>query len=147
MVGTVRIELTKRSITAINKKIAQLQNKRSVLKKIADQEVKETRQRIRTTKVSPDGIPWAPWRPSTLRHRIRRGTTGGGLLYETGKLWRSITGVVYKTRISVRARKIYATYLQHGTNRMVARPFLGFSERSKTRIKNLLKVFVKKKVR
>ena len=72
----------------------------------------------------PDGKPWAPLKPSTLR---RKKTTA--ILRETGALAASIAmeGPV-GNQVRVVAGQAYGIWLQTGTRKMVARPFLGISE-------------------
>lgn len=121
----------------VEQRLKKLQN-RKFLNTIARQQQEEVRRRIRTTKVDPDGVPWAPWSAATLKARTRRGTVATGLLYETGKLWRSIRSFVVNTSIRITADVPYARYLQQGTLRMPARPFLGWSEQTIRKIKSFI---------
>lgn len=126
----------------VDRRLKKIGNKK-FLNAIARREVEETRRRIKTTKVGPDGSPWSPWKNSTLRARIRRGTVAGGILYETGRLWRSIQGRLVNTTIRISANAPYARYLQHGTFKMAARPFLGWSTQ---RIREI-KAFIAKEIK
>ncbi len=98
----------------------------------------DIQERIRTGKVSADGIPWVPWAPSTLVARIRQGTASRGLLYNSGKLLNSFKVVTDKKSFTIGTNSPYASFLQNGTNRMPARPFMGVSPKAKATIKTIL---------
>ena len=100
----------------------------AALKELGEQEVNIARERIRTGKSSPDGTAWRPWSMATLRQRIREGTTAGGLLYKTGALYNSIKWKLTGKNLIIYSDSPYGQYLQSGTSRMPARPFLGWSK-------------------
>lgn len=101
---------------------------RAALEELGAQEVAIVQERIRTGKTSPDGQAWRPWALSTLRQRIREGTTGGGLLYKTGALYNSIKWKITSANLIIYSDSPYAQYLQNGTSRMPARPFVGWNK-------------------
>lgn len=90
-------------------------------------EIEETRKRIETTKVTPDGQPWAPWALSTRKLRAK---TGGTLLNVTGRLARSFYSIVTDRMAIIRSAAPYFKYLQEGTPKMPARPMLGWSQKT-----------------
>lgn len=94
---------------------------------IGRDEVQATRERIITSKTAPDGQRWRPWSQATLRARQADGTAGRGLLYRTGQLANSIQYRVSPKTVTVYSNLPYAQYLQQGTMRMPARPFIGWS--------------------
>lgn len=110
-----------------------------VLEQVAKDEVLAVQQRIRTSKTGPRGEAWAPWSMATLRQRTREGTLAGGLLNRTGALLNSITSRISGKTLTIYSNEGYGQYLQFGTPKMPARPFLGWSPASINRIKQLLR--------
>ena len=100
----------------------------AALEQLGAEEVGIVRDRIRTGKSSPDGTAWRPWSLATLRQRVREGTTAGGLLYKTGALYNSIKWKLTGKNLIIYSDSPYGQYLQSGTSRMPARPFLGWSK-------------------
>lgn len=115
------------AIVAINNKIAQLQNMTPALNQIGQMAVASTRYRITNSKTDPSGAAWRPMTRATVRQRARRGTLANGLLWDTGRLLRSINYRLVKNTVQVYSSVPYAQYLQFGTTRMPARKFLGWS--------------------
>lgn len=72
--------------------------------------------------------PNAPWVPS--RAGVQRRLLGGtGTLYKTGRLFRSIQWARETPLKRLLGTDVeYAGYLQYGTSKMVARPFVGFND-------------------
>ena len=104
-----------------------------VLTRIGASEVENVKARIRSSKISPWGDSWAPWAPSTARERQRKGNAEQGLLFDTGALLDSIHAVanVYGSghgTLDVGTSLDYAGFLQDGTEKMVARKYLGWNE-------------------
>lgn len=118
------------------KKIKAAPNK--MLRVVGKEEVKETKIRIRSTKNDPDGKPWAPWSFATMKERVRQGNVQRGLLYRTGALLNSIKYTVKKGKLSVFSPLKYAKFLQFGTPKMPARPFLGWSKAAINRAVKIL---------
>jgi phage virion morphogenesis protein len=130
---------TKKVQKAIKQTKKQLKNNKSVLRKIGEKEIADTKRRIRTGKTSPDGNRWAPWSYATLEARRREGTASRGLLYRTGELYRSFKMKITNTALSIHSLKRYASYLQFGTPDMPARKFLGWSRRGKQQVVKIFK--------
>lgn len=104
-----------------------------VLTRIGASEVENVKARIKSTKTSPFGDAWAPWRPGTAKERQRKGNASQGLLWDTGDLLDSIRAVanVYGPghgTLDVGSDMSYAGFLQDGTRKMVAREYLGWNE-------------------
>jgi phage gpG-like protein len=114
--------------------LARLRDPRPLLDVVGQLLVTSTRARLRTTKSDPRGGAWAPWAPSTYRARSRSGLAGG-LLVDSGRLLNSIDYQVQGRQVVVGARDVpYAQFLQGGTSRMPARPFVGVSDGDRTAI-------------
>lgn len=113
------------------------------LRKAGEQEVQRTQQRIAQEKRSPDGVAWRPWSLATLRQRSREGTLAGGLLNRTGALINSIAFKLTQGTLTVFSSATYAKYLQLGTSRMPARPFIGWSQQGVNSVREYIKSFTK----
>lgn len=120
-----------------------IQNPQKVLESIGKALVTSTRTRIEKTKVSPDGKPFAPWALSTLIARKKEGTAALGILNRTGSLANSITYQVQGKSVTVGSTSSYAQYLQNGTSKMPARPFIGVSGQNRGQINLILKNYLK----
>lgn len=116
----------------------------AVLKQVALEEVKNVQDRIRSSKTDPDGRPWEPWSMATLRQRQKEGTVAGGLLNKTGALAGSIQYRISSKTLTIFSGTPYGRFLQFGTPKMPARPFLGWSRTSINRIRDLFKESVEK---
>jgi phage gpG-like protein len=108
------------------------------LEKVGQQAQKSVQQRIQQTKQDPDSAAWSPWMPRTEKYRTKKGNAGQGLLWDEGNLLNSISFVVddgaqgdlfgAKGGVVIGTDVAYAGYLQDGTERMAARPFIGWSD-------------------
>lgn len=109
-----------------------------------------TTDRIRSTKTAPDGTRWAEWSQSTRQAKARMSAKQrGSLLLVRGKqsgLLGSITYEASKNSVIVGSVMYYAAYLQQGTSRMPARPFLGLSAQDYRTIDDLLHDYITGKV-
>lgn len=126
----------------LREKQAKLQQLPTVLEQIGRDEVLKTQERIRSSKTGPDGKPWAPWSMATLKQRTRAGNAQRGLLYRTGALLNSIQFKVENTLLTIFTNETYAKFLQFGTPKMKARPFVGFGKdinKAIQRLKDFLK--------
>jgi phage gpG-like protein len=121
----VNVQRNVKSLDALSKKLAE---PREFLDLLGQSMLAAAHKRIQTTKRDANGRAWAPWATSTARARRKSGSAGRGLLYNTGALDRSLTYTVQGPKVSVQTASPYARYLQNGTNRMPARPFLGFGK-------------------
>jgi phage virion morphogenesis protein len=100
------------------------------LEKVGQEMLAFTAQRF-ATGTDPDGNPWAPLRPRTIRYK-----RGSGVLQETGRLRSSFTMAVETAtnRARVRGEAFYGRFHQSGIEspeggmRTVARPI--FPERA-----------------
>ncbi|WP_150297795.1 phage virion morphogenesis protein [Salipiger aestuarii] len=121
-------------------------------------------ERISSTNVSPDGVPW----PKSLRAMLGGGDDGepgagnaGPTLHDTGRLMRSITSEAEPTRVAIGSNLIYAGVHQTGATitpktkgalfftlangeqviatsvKIPARPYLGISQDERADIEDL----------
>ena len=88
-------------------------------------------ERIRDTKQSPDGDDWADVKGKE-RDQILIGLGMQGVLLS------GITSVADSHSVIAGSDKFYAQFLQMGTRRMVARPFLGISSQDEQDIADML---------
>ena len=141
---TVKVKIDNKQF---NRKIKQLEKKlkkpKPALNKIAQGEIDDAQKRIRTTKTSPKGVRWAAWSYETLKQRTQNGTVNRGLLYVTGLLLKSFFKRVSNDKAEVRNNAPYADYLQKGTRKMPARPYLGRSNDSIKRIKQVFRDYLR----
>lgn len=63
---------------------------------------------------APDGSPWTPLRPATIRNRLRRGRSALAILRETGALAGSIAYRVEPEGVRIGAGPVYAAIHQFG---------------------------------
>lgn len=115
--------------------VQKLKDPRPLLETVGQLLVASTQARIRTTKSDPRGSPWAPWSLATYMARARAGELSGGLLFNTGRLYNSIQYQIQGKQVIVGSDVFYAQFLQEGTPKMPARPFIGFSEGDREMIK------------
>lgn len=81
--------------------------------------------------------PWRPLKDTTLRQKLRAGYTYMPLI-RTGQLKRSIAGTVRGSRLVVGTAVKYGRWLQEGTSKMVARPYLLFQRQDLQDIQKIL---------
>lgn len=129
----------------LNKLIKELKRPRDMMQEVSDVIVEDIKNRIIKTKTDPDGNKWAPWAPSTREARVKDGTAALGLLYRNGDLARSITATMKGSKsFEISSDLEYAQYLQEGTAKMPARPFIGISKRAQTGINQVIKQYLEK---
>ena len=135
--------------SAVDQMVRKL-NDKAMMQEIGDIVVEDIRHSITTTKKSPDEKPWAPWAPSTAKARERKGNAALGLLFDTGNLLRSITAEVKNhgskggVQVYIGTNVKYAEWLNNGTEKMPARPFLGVSRRAKASIDEAIHLYLSK---
>lgn len=130
---------TRGGLTAL---LNRLKNPQAALDDIGKALVASTQRRLKDTKESPAGAPWAPWKLSTLLGRIKKGTASRGLLYDSGNLYNSIQYQVQGKGVTVGVntnQAPYGQFLQAGTPNMPARPFIGVSKTDQDVIGSILR--------
>lgn len=88
----------------------------------------------------PDGAPWAPLKPSTLRRK-----RSGAILRETSAL----AGSVSVQSVSSNSARVgssgvkYGIYHQAGTSKMASRKFIGIGDRHIPKIRKIFESYFK----
>ena len=122
--------------------VTRIKDRKALLRQVGEIEKEDIQRRIQIGKRSPSGVPWAPWRPSTAIYRQRKGTASKGLLFDSGALYRSFKLKQDGDQVTVGTNVKYAPYLQFGTPKMNARPFMGLSKEATRSIAVLLDNFI-----
>lgn len=100
--------------------------------------LEDTKTRIKTTKVDPDGKPWAPWATSTAKGRIKKGNAALGLLFDSGNLYDSFFLKTTNDGFQISSLESYAGYLHNGTSKMPPRRIVGLSKGAIEGIKKII---------
>lgn len=127
---------------ALRRLMARLKDPKPALEEIGKALVASTQRRLKVTKESPTGAPWAPWTLGTLLGRIKKGTANRGLLFDSGNLANSIDYQIQGKNVTVgviTSQAPYGVFLQNGTPKMVARPFIGVSKTDVDVIQSILR--------
>ena len=131
---------------ALKLRVGKVKQSQGALRKVGEEEIREAQKRIKTSKMTPDGTPWTPWAQSTREARIKDGDAGLGLLYRSGNLHNSFQLEINTKQVIVKNVAPYAAYLQEGTANMPARPYFGWSDKSKQNIQTIFGDFLNKVV-
>ncbi|EFL88292.1 phage virion morphogenesis protein [Ahrensia sp. R2A130] len=99
----------------------------------------QTVKRIVATKTAPDGSKWSPLADSTV---ASKGTDN--ILVDTGGLAGSIQRTVGGDIAIVGTNLAYAGYLQGGTKKMPARPFIGISASDEQEVRRVFESVVRR---
>ncbi len=125
MIATNALEV----IAVLNGTVARIRDPKPVLERVAEHQASKVLGSIMSEKDDPDSHPWAEWMPSTRAQREKKGNVGLGLLWDRGDLLQSIKVDVGRGGFQIGTNNAHAGYLQEGTPKMAARPFLGWSAR------------------
>ena len=82
---------------------------------------------------------WADLRPSTIA-RKRGGQ--GQILSDTGQLRGSISAVIGANEVEIGTNVFHGKFHQHGTRKMVARPFLGLMDGDRDELERTVDAFM-----
>lgn len=97
----------------------------------------QVRRRITSEKTAPSGAAWAPLKPSTI---ARKGNAN--ILIHKGKLVGSVSSTSGGLSATVGTSPFYGVFLQGGTRKMVARPFMGLSQANEREVETVVANFV-----
>lgn len=98
----------------------------------------QTVKRIAQSKQSPEGVKWAALAASTIARKRK----GAGILVNTGRLLGSINADVVGIDARVSTNLKYAGWLQDGTKKMPARPFIGLGPKDEKEIVSAVQAFI-----
>ncbi len=119
------------AVATLNAMAARMANTKPVLAQIGEFMASKVMLGIMSEKDDPDGAQWAEWMPSTREQRTKKGNVGLGLLWDDGTLLGSIRVQAGAREVVIGTNVKHGAYLQEGTTKMAARPFLGWSEADK----------------
>lgn len=127
MIGSSTLAQVSDELTQI---LGRMQDFVPVFDYVGGQVRKDVQERIRDTKIAPDGTPWAPWRPLTERLRHLASNAEQGLLWDSGVLLESIhLAVDGSFELAVGTDVPYSITLQEGVKgSQESREFLGWTE-------------------
>jgi phage gpG-like protein len=112
----------------ISAMIERLAHPEQLLEMVGTWQEHRIEERIETTKISPDGVPWADWQLRTLKNRqAKPSTLHRGLLWDEGVLLGSFGFEVNGNGVEIGTHLDYAKALQDGYGNMAAREFVGWS--------------------
>lgn len=94
----------------------------------------QTRRRLELEKTGPDGGAWAPWSEAYADSRH----SGHSLLIDTQGMLDSIESGSSGLEAKVGVYVNHAGFLQFGTDKMPARPYLGLSADNRAEIEQLV---------
>jgi phage virion morphogenesis protein len=116
------------AIAQLSALLARMQDLEPAFSVIGAAQREAIQKRIQRSKIDPDGGAWSPWMPSTRAHRERKGNAGQGLLWDDGTLLESIASQASASGVLIGTDVAYAGYLQDGTPKMDARPYMGWTD-------------------
>lgn len=115
-------------VSALNAMLARVHNMAPVMARIGEHQASKVLLEIMQEKTDPNDHRWAAWKPSTRASREKKGNAALGLLWDRGDLLASIKMKAGASEVAIGTDNPHAGYLQHGTSKMEARPFLGWSD-------------------
>jgi phage gpG-like protein len=115
------------AIAVLNGMAARMANMQPALAQIGEFAASKVMLGLMSEKDDPDGHQWAAWMPSTREQREKKGNVGLGLLWDRGDLLGSIKVQTSRNEVVIGTTMPFAPYLQDGTPKMAARPFMGWS--------------------
>ena len=115
------------AIVVLNGMAARIANPQPALAQIGEFMASKVMLGIMSEKDDSEGHKWAAWMPSTREQREKKGNVGLGLLWDDGELLGSIRVQTSRNEVVIGTAVPFAPFLQEGTPKMQARPFLGWS--------------------
>ncbi len=116
-------------VAALNAIVGRMEDFVPVFDRVGEMVVADVRNRIIYTKVTPEGDPWAPWKPMTADLRDWKGNCDRGILWDEGYLLNSIRADIDGSfQLDIGSDMPYAEDTQYGIQgKQEARPFLGWT--------------------
>lgn len=148
--GAANVSVNVKEIEALTKKLkgyalTSAQEGR-LLKSLGVEIEAQISERIESTKRDPEGKTWADIADKTRRYLLKHFPSARPPLWRTGKLLDTIESQVSGGVLLTGATKEYAGFLQEGTKRMTARPFIGLSTQDIGDLADLIDVWLKEHV-
>lgn len=124
------IEIDSRSVMdALNELMRRGQDMRPVMDAIGQRMEGRVSGRFES-KTDPSGLPWAPWKPSTLKYYPEGGN--GTLLDRTGDMLKGIGHIFDAHSVTIGFDMPYALYHEYGTKHMERRGMLSGDPAART---------------
>ena len=115
-------------VAVLNGYTARMRDMRGTMDRIGTYAGNKVLLALMDEKDDPEGRAWSEWTQTTREQRTRKGTAATGLLWDDGTLLHSIKVQAGLRQVTVSTSVPYAHFLQDGTSKMAARPFLGWSD-------------------
>ncbi|WP_314847009.1 phage virion morphogenesis protein [Treponema lecithinolyticum] len=148
--GSACVSVNIKEIEALTKKLkgyaltpAQENN---LLKSLGVEIETQISERIESTKRDPEGKTWAELADKTRQYLLKHFPSARPPLWRTGELLDTIESQVSGAVLLTGATKEYAGFLQDGTKRMPARPFIGLSAQDIADLADLIDAWLKEHV-
>lgn len=110
----VTIDISEEQLRAsLDGMVGRMENTLGFYSNVRDYWAAATRDRFES-EVSPEGVPWAKLRPSTVKSRVRKRQSPTGILRATGVLNNSINATATADRVSIGSPEPYAAIHQLG---------------------------------
>ncbi len=148
--GAANVSVNIKEIEALAKKLngyaLTSAQERRLLKSLGVEIETQISERIESTKRDPEGKTWADIADKTRRYLLKHFPSARPPLWRTGELLDTIESQVSGGVLLTGATKEYAGFLQEGTKRMPARPFIGLSAQDIGDLADLIDAWLKEHV-
>ena len=148
--GAANVSVNIKEIEALAKKLngyaLTSAQETALLKSLGVEIEAQISERIESTKRDPEGKTWADIADKTRRYLLKHFPSARPPLWRTGELLDTIESQVSGGVLLTGATKEYAGYLQEGTKRMPARPFIGLSAQDIADLADLIDAWLKEHV-
>ena len=148
--GAANVSVNIKEIEALAKKLngyaLTSAQETALLKSLGVEIETQISERIESTKRDPEGKTWADIADKTRQYLLKHFPSARPPLWRTGKLLDTIKSQVSGGVLLTGATKEYAGFLQDGTKRMPARPFIGLSTQDIGDLADLIDAWLKEHV-
>lgn len=143
------VSVNAKEIEALAKKLngyaLSVSDERSLLHSLGVEIESQMHERLTSIKEAPDGSKWAALAMSTKKYLQIHYPGARPPLWRTGDLIDTIESQAQGSVLIAGATKEYAGYLQKGTKRMPARPFIGLSTEDVSELSQLIDLWLKER--
>ena len=148
--GSANVSVNIKEVEALAKKLKgyalTLAQENNLLKSLGVEIEAQISERIESTKRDPEGKTWAELADKTRQYLLKHFPSARPPLWRTGELLDTIESQVSGGVLLTGATKEYAGFLQDGTKRMPARPFIGLSAQDIADLADLIDAWLKEHV-